>query len=275
MSWFGLDRGGVRLRGRDVGQGPAVVFQHGLGGDEAQVADVFPQAGNLRRLTLECRGQGQSAAGGAADFSIKNFADDVMAFADARGVEKFAVGGISMGAAIALNLAVRQPRRVTALVLARPAWLWDTAPPNMRAYAEIAGYLARPDLAEALADFEASALAGTLAREAPDNLATLKRFFAVPDRKTLAALLAAIAADGPGVSEAEVGAISVPTLVIGHRVDALHPFAFAETLAGKIPGARLLEITPKALDKARYAAEFRAGLTDFLVQTASERGPLH
>ena len=52
------------------------------------------------------------------------FADDVLAFADLRGVERFVVGGISMGAAIALRIAVRHPERVSGLVLARPAWLW-------------------------------------------------------------------------------------------------------------------------------------------------------
>ena len=98
MTWHFMVRDGVNLRGRDIAEGPSLVFQHGLGGDEAQVAEVVPQQG-LRRLTLECRGHGQSGAGPVEKFSIPQFAQDVLDFADQRGIESFTVGGISMGSA--------------------------------------------------------------------------------------------------------------------------------------------------------------------------------
>jgi pimeloyl-ACP methyl ester carboxylesterase len=263
VSWLVLERDGTKLHGRDEGAGPAVVFQHGLGGSEAQVAEVFPDGSGFRRLTLECRGQGRSPLGGRTP-SIAMFADDVIGFADRVGVERFVVGGISMGAAVALRIAVRFPGRVSGLVLARPAWLWDAAPPNMQPYAEVANYLAQPDVDQALASFERSATAQQLAREAPDNLASLKGFFAVDDRLSLATLLSSIAGDGPGVREAELAAITVPTLVIGNRIDAAHPFDYAEALSARISGSRLIEVTPKANDKARYVAEFRSALLTFL-----------
>jgi pimeloyl-ACP methyl ester carboxylesterase len=56
----------------------------------------------------------------------------------------------------------------------------------------------------------------------------------------------------------------VPTLVIGHGRDLVHPLGLAETLAATIPGARLVEITPKATDAARHTDEFRAALRRFL-----------
>ena len=115
---------------------------------------------------------------------------------------------------------------------------------------EVAAHLRNPDARQALADFEASATAARLAREAPDNLDAMRKFLAVEDRAGLAALLSAIAGDGPGVSEAEARSIAVPTLVIGHGIDLAHPLAFAETLAATIPGAQLVEITPKATDAA-------------------------
>ena len=124
---------GLHMAGYDEGQGRAVIFQHGLGGDQTQVAGVFPTS-QFRRLTLECRAQGHSQAGDPAYFSIPQFAKDVLAFADARGVEKFAIGGISMGAAIALRLAVIAPTRLTALILSRPAWDWHAAPSNMAVF---------------------------------------------------------------------------------------------------------------------------------------------
>ena len=233
----------------------------------------FPDGDGFRRLTLECRAQGRSSAGKLGDLSIATFAEDVLAFADRCGIDRFVVGGISMGAAIALRIAVRHPERVSGLVLGRPAWLWHDAPANMRPFAEVALHLRNPDAQRAIADFEASATAQRLARDAPDNLASLRNFFAAKDRATLAALLAAISRDGPGVSEAELRSIAIPTLVIGNRIDAVHPLEFAKTLATAIAGAQLLEITPKATDRARYVAEFRAALSAFLSGLIKAEGP--
>src|ERR1700692_1876788 len=109
-----------------------MLFQHGLGGDERQVAEVFPDDFGCRRLTLECRGQGRSEPGPLDRFSMAAFTTDALAFLDQRGVGPFAAGGISMGAAMALRLAVMAPERVRALVLARPAWMTEPAPANLR-----------------------------------------------------------------------------------------------------------------------------------------------
>jgi pimeloyl-ACP methyl ester carboxylesterase len=264
MSWHRLMRGTAMLRGFDGGEGPAVVFQHGLGGDEAQVAEAFPPEG-FRRLTLECRAQGQSEAGDPDGFSIPAFAEDVLAFAAARGLGRFAVGGISMGAAIALRIAVTAPERVSALILSRPAWTWDKAPENMQAFAILARYLAAGDRD----GFERTDVARDFAVTAPDNLASLRKFFDVADRATTAKLLAAIASDGPRITEAEVRALDVPTLVIGNAVDRVHPLSHARLLAAAIPGARLVEVAPKVLDKPRHLAEFRAAVADFLHQQGS------
>ena len=251
--------GGARLSGIDTGEGPAVIFQHGLGGDEAQVSAHFPDEG-FRRLTLECRAQGRSEPGDPAEFSIQTFADDVLAFADARSVARFAVGGISMGAAIALNIAVRHPDRVDALILARPAWAFEKAPENMLPLAEVADFL----LEGGKEAFEKSELGQRLAVEAPDNLSSMLGFFDRPDPQTRAKLLSAIAADGPCVSREQAAAIKVPALVIGNGLDLVHPVDMARSLADVIPGAQYAEIAPKSLDKAVHAEEFRQVVRRFL-----------
>jgi pimeloyl-ACP methyl ester carboxylesterase len=254
---------GINLAFVDRGTGPAVIFQHGLGGSEAQVAEVFPDAeGRWRRLTLDCRGQGRSPPDPQNRYAIGGFAADVLRLADARQVERFVIGGISMGAAIALHLAAHHPERVTALILARPAWLFEAAPANMAPYAEAARLLPSPG---GLAAFDATDTAAMLARDAPSNLASLRGFFAYPNLPANAALLAAIAEDGPGVTRDQAAALALPTLVIGHGRDLVHPLAYAETLAVTIPGARLARITPKATDGQRHAEEFRAALRGFLV----------
>ncbi|RUU49032.1 alpha/beta hydrolase, partial [Mesorhizobium sp. M7A.T.Ca.TU.009.01.1.1] len=65
-----LLRDDAALRVFDTGQGRLpVVFQHGLGGDAAQVAQNFPDGPSYRRLTVECRAQGGSGAGSKRPFS--------------------------------------------------------------------------------------------------------------------------------------------------------------------------------------------------------------
>ncbi|MGU7771684.1 alpha/beta fold hydrolase [Burkholderia sp. MR1-5-21] len=254
------------MAGADVGAGPAVVFQHGLGGDEAQVAEVFPASAPFRRLTLECRAHGRSDDCATSPYSLESFSDDVLAFADERGIDRFVVGGISMGAAIALRLAVKHPDRVSALVLARPAWLWDSSPLNMRPFGEVAARIVAAGATNGLKAFERSGTASFLQDAAPDNLASLRKFFARPRPEVTAKLLASISSDGPGVTKEQVAAINVPTLVIAHGRDYVHPLEHGKVLAETIPGAEFVEITPKATDKARYVAEFSDALLQFLTK---------
>jgi hypothetical protein len=63
-----------------------------------------------------------------------------------------------------------------------------------------------------------------------------------------------------------VRTISVPTLIIGHKIDAVHPLKLAQTFAGLVGGSQLVEITPKASDKPRHVAEFREHVTQFLLR---------
>ena len=256
----------------DVGAGPAVVFQHGLGGDAGQAAGAFPDDGGWRRITVECRGHGGSTLGSVRPFGFGMFADDVLAATEAAGIGRFAAGGISMGAAIALRLAVRHPRRVGALLLVRPAWGFDPAPPNLAPVAEAARLLLGGTPGEARAAFAGSESAARLARAAPDNLASLLGYFERPDAAGFAEVISGIAADGPGVSADEAAAVAVPTLVIGNAVDAVHPLALARSLAAAIPGAGFVEVTAKAEDPARHAGEVRAAIGRFLGETARGQG---
>ncbi|MFB2552501.1 alpha/beta fold hydrolase [Ensifer soli] len=255
---------GVALSVTEEGDGAPFVFQHGLCGDAAQPGQVFPDGAGFRRVTVECRGHGASEAGPFDRLSIRTFADDIAGYMDASGLAPAVVGGISMGAAIALRLAVTRPELVRALVIARPAWVVDEAPENMRPNLEAGDLITRFPPQEARRRYEASPATARLEEEGPDNLASIRGFFTREPRDVTAALLTRISADGPGVSETEVQAIAVPTLVIGHRLDVVHPLAHAQAIAALIPSARFVEITPKAGDAAAYRADFHAALADFL-----------
>lgn len=263
-----FERDGIAFRYVETGEGPPVLFQHGLGGDAAQVAEIYPADPATRRLTLECRAHGGSRSGPLTALSIATFTDDVAALAGSRGVDRAVMGGISMGAAIALRMAVTRPSLVKALVLARPAWMFAPAPDNMAAFQMIADLLRKHALPIARDLFDQSEVAKRLARDAPSNLASLRAAFAGHDPATRAALVGSIARDGPGVTESEARGIAVPTLVIGTTEDTIHPLAFAEDLAATIPGATFLRITSKSVDPAAHTAEFRAALSAFLKDNA-------
>ncbi|CAM5775795.1 2-succinyl-6-hydroxy-2,4-cyclohexadiene-1-carboxylate synthase [Labrys miyagiensis] len=259
-----FEREGLRLAVHDRGTGTPVVFQHGLCGDAAQTADVFPFDLPARCLTLECRGHGASQAGDTTRFSIATFADDVAAWIESLRVAPVIIGGISMGAAISLRLAVTRPELVRGLVLARPAWIAEAGPANMEPNAMVGELLARHAPDQARACFDAQEIARDLAARAPDNLASLHGFFTRMPQEVTSALLTRISADGPGVSHQQIAALEIPTLVIGTDVDAVHPIGHAEALSAMIPSARLARITSKALDRARYTQDFRAVLAQFL-----------
>jgi pimeloyl-ACP methyl ester carboxylesterase len=215
-------------------------------------------------VTLECRGHGQSDAGDPARFSIASFSDDVAAFVADLGIGPVVVGGISMGAAIAMRIAVRHPELVQALVVARPAWMDAAAPENMAPNAEVARLLEAHEPAAAMELFEAGSTALLLATHGPDNLASLRSFFSRNPIAVTQALLASIAADGPEIERDEVARIACPTLVIGNGLDFIHPMAMAREIASIIPDARLVEIAPKATNIETYRSEFRTALRDFL-----------
>ena len=89
-----LYRDHLRLALHQSGQGPTVVFQHGLCGDASQTAEASPPG--FRRLTLECRGHGASDE--AQTYAIATFADDLTALieniadADDELLERYARG---------------------------------------------------------------------------------------------------------------------------------------------------------------------------------------
>jgi pimeloyl-ACP methyl ester carboxylesterase len=264
MKALSYERGGVRFSVRETGEGPAMVFQHGLCGDAGQPAEVFPADIGWRCAVLECRGHGRSEAGSPEEFSLSTFAGDVISWIDARESAPVVLGGISMGAAIALRLAVLNPASISALVLARPAWIDERAPANMQPNALVGDLLGRYPPDEARSRFENSEMAHKLAIEAPDNLASLLGFFSRRPLATTRELLRRISGDGPGISRDQIAAIRQPALVIGTARDFVHPLAKAKELAALIPNATMVEITPKSDSRDAYRRDFRAALSAFL-----------
>ncbi|SNS79066.1 Pimeloyl-ACP methyl ester carboxylesterase [Sphingomonas laterariae] len=116
----------VRFSVRVRGDGPAVLFVHGFGGDAASWEALWQALPAGRTyIAPDLRGFGQSVATGDDAFSHTN---DLAALLDGLGIERCDLVGLSMGGAIALNFAIRFPRRVHRLALVSPAmtaWEWS------------------------------------------------------------------------------------------------------------------------------------------------------
>ena len=101
----------------EKGEGEPLVLLHGNGEDcgyfKRQI-DVFAE--HYHVYAPDTRGHGQSPRG-FAPFTIRQFADDLAGFMDARGIWKAHVLGFSDGGNIATAFALKYPDRVDSLIL--------------------------------------------------------------------------------------------------------------------------------------------------------------
>lgn len=101
----------------EKGQGQPLVLLHGNGENcdyfKGQI-DAF--ATSFHVYALDTRGHGQTPRG-SAPFTIRQFADDLLAFLDARGIDKADLLGFSDGGNIAMVFAMKYPERVGRLIL--------------------------------------------------------------------------------------------------------------------------------------------------------------
>jgi pimeloyl-ACP methyl ester carboxylesterase len=259
-----MRRAGIDFHYREAGTGACFVFQHGLGGDVAQPLGLFAPPPGVRVLALDCRGHGATRPlGDPALLGFASFAADVIALLDHLGVERAIVGGISMGAGVALRLALSHPGRVLALALVRPAWLDGPMPENAERYALIAALIRRFGAADGLERFLRTPAYAELERAAPDAAASLVGQFQSPRAEDAVDRLERIPRDVPS-DAAAWSAIAMPTLVLANRQDPIHPFAYGKVLARAIPGAAFAEITSKSVDREQYARDVQRELAAFI-----------
>ncbi|MCD1619069.1 lysophospholipase [Salipiger manganoxidans] len=253
-----LCRDGLPLAVHRAGSGPLALVQHGLGGDAAQVAALWPDSLPVTRLTLDCRGHGGSPKG-LGGWSFAQFAADLEALLAREARAPLVLGGVSMGAALALRLAVAGPGRVRGLILLRPAWGVGPVAANMAPVAEAARLLLAGQR------FEDSSLARDMAAS-PDNLASLRGYFTRPDAAEFAPVLAALGADDPGLTGAQIAALDLPALVLSAPRDLIHPAALAEDLARRLPRATLVPLPDKAADPQAHRQAAARAIAQFLAQ---------
>ncbi|HZW31609.1 MAG TPA: alpha/beta fold hydrolase [Isosphaeraceae bacterium] len=260
----GFDHDSLRFHYRERGEGFPFIFQHGLGGDLNQPFSLYQPPAGIRLLGFDARGHGQTHPLGDVDqLSIATLADDLIAFLDHLGIDRGVIGGISLGSAVAVNVALRFPERVRGLVLSRPAWIDGPVPENVRLYAMIARLIRELGAAEGLERFLRTPEFQAMERESPDCARSLIGQFEQPRAEECVARLERLAGDSPCGDRGDYRRIAVPALVLGNRQDPIHPWAIAETIAQLIPGAELRALTPKSVSLEAHTADVQQALDAF------------
>jgi pimeloyl-ACP methyl ester carboxylesterase len=256
---------GLQFRYRDSGIGLPFVFQHGLGGDLNQPFGLYQPPSGLRLIAFDLRGHGETRPLGDADeLTIATLADDLIALIDHLGIDHAVFGGISLGAAVAVNLALRYPERVLGLVLVRPAWVDQPLPENVALYAAIARLIRELGPVEGLAVYRSSPEFLAMERESPDCARSLVGQFEQPRAVECVSRLERLAADTPCPDRAAYANLRIPTLILANRQDPIHPWPLAQSLSEAIPGALLQAVTPKSAGLDRHAADVQHAIDEYL-----------
>jgi pyruvate dehydrogenase E2 component (dihydrolipoamide acetyltransferase) len=229
-----IEAGGKRVRYLDIGTGdPPIVFIHGFGADLNTWMFNQPALAERRRtIALDLPGHGGSTKAIDPGLSVANFSTDIANLLNALGIDRVHLVGHSMGGAVAINFAVRQPARVASLTLIASAQLGR----EINA-AFIDGFVKmerRRDAQEVLRLLVHDP--DMISRAMVEDVLRYKRLDGVADAlRTLAAEWFPDGIQRLGVDEIVASSLQMPVQIVWGRDDRIIPVAHAEALAGRVP----------------------------------------
>lgn len=252
------------------GAGPRIVWAHGLGSSRAGDRDVIDAlTEDFTVLSYDARGHAQSPP--VTDESLYTYAllsRDLRELLDLVGWDRTAMAGASMGAATLARVAMEEPERVSALVMARPGTAGTPTAERVQMLFRLAGEALRAGGWDAVLRFlltipETAAVAGDAER-----VEALRDAWSLHDPASIAAALIGIPASAALTPEVDPKSITARVLVIPGN-DLIHPREAGEAAAKAIPGARLAEPfdgLPRDQETKKFVAMIRA----FVAEAATE-----
>jgi 3-oxoadipate enol-lactonase len=241
--------GDVELAVRSQGKGIPFVWGHSLMGsmrveDRAGLWDWGVVERYAEVVRYDARGHGNSDGSyNPGDYCWDRMAADMLAvgtaITEAGGFARCLLGGISMGAATALQASVQQPELVAGLVLVLPPTAWDTRPRQSAIYRR----LGRISGIFGAAPYRLLDLLPIPMREDGRSqlaLHTMKGLATANPLHVQAALGGAARSDMP--DQALLHQLQVPALILAWEDDAAHPVSTATKLAASLPDVRGLVI---------------------------------
>jgi pimeloyl-ACP methyl ester carboxylesterase/mannose-6-phosphate isomerase-like protein (cupin superfamily) len=222
------------------GEGRTVVLVHGLGLSGELWSRVCDALGvGFRIVRVDLRGAGRSREAERGELTLARWADDLAAVLERLELAGAAVVGHSLGAAVALKLAVERPELVGALVLIGGEADLSNLAPRMLASAE---RIEATGLETWVADvwsqnppFAAASLA-----HAPTMLDDYRGWLLANDPADYVRQCRAIAAAEP--LSGRLGEVAAPVLVVVGGADDRTLPEHGRALAAALPDGRLVEL---------------------------------
>jgi pimeloyl-ACP methyl ester carboxylesterase len=216
----------------EKGSGEPLILLHGNGencGYFKKQLDVFAERYHV--YALDTRGHGQTPRG-AAPFTIRQFAGDLLGFMDAQGIGRAHILGFSDGGNIAMVFAMEHPERVARLILNGT---------NLTSRGVKLSTQLPIELGYRIAKLSGSAQARAHAE------------------------MLGLMVNDPNVRPEELSKITAPTLVIAGTKDLIKE-SETRRIAASIPDSRLVFISGDHFIARRNPEDFNRAVLDFLTE---------
>lgn len=244
----------------EAGQGPNVIFLHGLGGDATNWAANIPAVSEKYHVyALDQIGFGHSDKP-LIEYKIETFVEFLHAFMQALKIPKATLVGNSLGGWISLEFAARHAEMVEELVLVDAAGLSpeggvlrlpiDLNPGSLEATRKILEFIV----------YDKQLVTDEFVRLA------FERRMKSGDGYTIQRVMAGIFS-GNQYEDQKVASIHAPTLIVWGRDDLLTPLSIGERLQKAIAGSRVVVFDQCGhIPQIEKPAEFNSALLRFLAQ---------
>ncbi|MFN3863271.1 MAG: alpha/beta fold hydrolase [Erythrobacter sp.] len=243
---------GVTVHLRDEGprDAPAIVLLHGSNADlHTWQPWVEGLKDSYRVIRFDQVGHGLTGPDPKDDYTRDNYVEDILAVADRLGLERFILGGNSMGGKHALAFAVAHPERLIGLVLVDGSGgpMLDQPEEAKKSSGNIGFTIARMPGINLLAEqitprsLIAQSLEQSVSVKSVASAAAVDRYWELlryPGNRR--ATLKRFSLPYDPLTEAEIARVKTPTLILWGEEDRIIPVAAGRWLERTLPNSTLV-----------------------------------
>jgi 3-oxoadipate enol-lactonase len=250
------------------GEGEPLLCVQGLAADTLSWALQVPAfSARHRTIVFDNRDVGQSSLS-EAGYEIADMAQDALALADALGLDSFHLLGMSMGGAIAQEMALAAPERIRTLTL---AVTFAAGGPWARTLSSVwSARVHRMSREERIDELMLLCFSEEFFENAEAVAWIRGMMLQNPHPQPPEAFARQLDASSRHDAKDRLGELAMPTHVIGAEYDILVPVWKSREIAALIPGSKLtvLETCPHGLSVER-AEVFNRAVLDFIAERAA------